>query len=112
MSVVGVPREAVGAQCMATPPMTNMGRAAVGNKAVTAATAMPTTPTASTVKRSKPTAPAVTTAPAPTAMSASATTMPGDCRGVRDDAKRANRNAGRKNANCFLVLHDALPGWV
>jgi hypothetical protein len=35
-----------------------------------------------------------------------ATTPAGDCRSVRDDAKRANRNGRCQNAYCFL-LHGA-----
>jgi hypothetical protein len=85
----GVSRKAVSAQCMATPPVPHAGQATV-------ASAMPATPAA------KPTAaPAVKcTPPAASAMPASAATpMPaGDCRGVRNDAKRANRNACHQNA--------------
>jgi hypothetical protein len=116
MSVVGVSREAMRAQCTTTPPMTNVGHATMGSKSMkSTASAMPSATPA--VKPGKPTAPAVkSTAPTPmpasaTAMPASATTptaMPGDCRGVRDDAKRANRNAGRKNAYCSL-LHGVFP---
>jgi hypothetical protein len=42
---------------------------------------------------------------APTSASAFA---PGDCRSVRDDAKRANRNACRQNTYCSL-LHGRSP---
>jgi hypothetical protein len=53
------------------------------------------------VKPGKPTAPAVkATASTPTAVpaAATATPMPGDCRDVGRDAKRAHRNACRQNA--------------
>ena len=75
----------------------------------------PTVPTttspAPTVKPSKPAAttpmPAATTPmPAtstPTTMPATAATTPaGDCRSVRDDAKRANRNGRCQNTLCPL----------
>jgi hypothetical protein len=100
---------------MATPPMTN---ATMSSKPmVPTASAMPA-PTAA-VKPGKSTAPAVkatastapavkATASAPTAMSPAATApMPaGDCRDVRDEAKRANRNARCQNA--YRPLHGAL----
>jgi hypothetical protein len=92
---------------MAAPPVTHVGRATTGSKPTTAS-AMP----AATLKRSKTTAPAaMPAATTPTAMPASATTptaMPRDCRFVRDDAKRANRNACRQNTYCSL-LHGVFP---
>jgi hypothetical protein len=39
---------------------------------------------------------------------ASTATTPCDCRSVRDDAKRANRNARCQNSYCFS-LHGAFP---
>jgi hypothetical protein len=60
---------------------------------------------ASAVKSSSKPATPVTTASVTTA---SVTTAPGDCRGVRDDAKRANRNACRQNTYCSL-LHGVFP---
>ena len=84
MSVVGVRRKAVS---MATPPMTNVPAATMGSKSM------------------KATAPAVATASAvPTTTSAvpTASTAFCDCRSVRDDAKRANRNARCQNTYCFL----------
>jgi hypothetical protein len=92
----GVSRKAVSAQCMATPPVPHAGQATV-------ASAMPATPAAkpTAAPAVKCTAPAVkSTAPTASAMPASAATpMPaGDCRGVRNDAKRANRNACHQNA--------------
>jgi hypothetical protein len=94
-------RPAVSARCMATPPMTHVGQATM----VATASAMPAT--ASTVKCSSKPATAVTTAPVTTATSASVA-APGDCRSVRDDAKRANRNACRQNAYRSL-RHGTLP---
>ena len=77
MSVVGVRRKAVS---MATPPMTNVPAATMGSKSM------------------KATATAVaTTSAVPTASTAFC-----DCRSVRDDAKRANRNARCQNTYCFL----------
>jgi hypothetical protein len=90
MSMEGV-REAVSAQCMATPPMTN---ATVGSKSMEPA---------------EPSVPATTTPtamPATTPMPAAAATPAGDCGSVRDNAKRANRNARCQNTYCFL-LHGA-----
>jgi hypothetical protein len=88
----------------------------MGSKSmIPTSSAMPATPAAPTVKRSKPTAPAVkstasTATPvkstAPTSTSAFA--APGDCRSVRDDAKRAHRNACRQNAYRSL-LHGTFP---
>jgi hypothetical protein len=100
MSMEGV-REAVSARCMATPPMTNATIGEPASMSATTPTAMPTTtPTAM---------PATTTRPATTPMPAAASTTPaGDCRSVRDDAKRANRNARCQNTYCFL-LHGAFP---
>jgi hypothetical protein len=43
--------------------------------------------------------------PTPTATTA---TLSGECRDVRHDAKRANRNACRQNSYCFLP-HGAFP---
>jgi hypothetical protein len=87
--------------------MTHVGQATAGSKPA----AMPAT--ASTViSSSKPTAPAVkptasaVKSTAPT--SASAFAAPGDCRSVRDDAKRAHRNACRQNAYRSL-LHGTFP---
>jgi hypothetical protein len=95
-------RPAVSAQCMATPPMTHVGQATVGKSA-----AMPAT--ASTVKSSSKPATAVTTAPTSVTTATSASVAaPGDCRSVRDDAKRANRNAGRQNSYRSL-RHGTLP---
>ncbi len=106
---------------MTAPPMTEVGRATMGGKSMKptapavkagkSTTAMPaTTPAAPTVKPSKPTASTPTPMPAastPTTMPATAATTPaGDCRSVRDDAKRANRNARCQNSYCFL-LHGA-----
>jgi hypothetical protein len=128
MCVHGVSRKAVSAQCMATPPMTHVGHATMGSKPVkpaampaTAPTVKPSKPTASAMPATTPAAPTVktgkttaaaakstaSTAPAmpaaatPTAMPAATTTpttMPGDCRDVGRDAKRAHRNACRQNA--------------
>jgi hypothetical protein len=83
--------------------MTHVGQATAGSKPA----AMPAT--ASTVKSSSKPATAVTTAPtsATTATSASVA-APGDCRSVRNDAKRANRNACRQNAYRSL-RHGTLP---
>ena len=109
---------------MTAPPMTEVGRATMDGKSMKptatavkagkSTTAMPaTTPAAPTVKPSKPTAPAVKSTasamatPATTPMPAAASTTPaGDCRSVRDNAKRANRNARCQNTYCFL-LHGA-----
>ncbi len=44
----------------------------------------------------------------PTPHAASVPDPTGDCRDVRDEAKRANSNARCKNTYCFL-LHDAFP---
>jgi hypothetical protein len=90
MSVVGV-RRAMRAQGMTTPPVTNVCPATVDSKSMAAAPAVPTT-------SAVPTTTAV-----PTASTASC-----DCRSVRDDAKRANRNARRQNTYCFLV-HGGFP---
>ena len=94
-------RRAVRARCMTTPPMTH------GGQATMVASAMPAT--ASTVKSSsKPAARVKSTAPTSASASASAFAAPGDCRSVRDDAKRANRNAGRQNSYRSLG-HGTLP---
>ncbi len=87
-------RPAVHARCMTTPPMTHVGQATMVATPVPAAT--------SAVKRGKPTAsaaPAATSASAaPAATATTAATPFGKCRTVRDDAKRANCNAGRQNS--------------
>jgi len=62
-------------------------------------------PTASTTPAVKPTA---STAPTVKPTASTPTAMPGDCRNVSYDAKRANRNARCQNAYRFL-LHDAFP---
>jgi hypothetical protein len=72
---------------VAAPSMTNVGK-----------------PTASTA----PSVAAASTAPSVAAASASAFAAPGDCRSVRDDAKRAHRNACRQNAYRSL-LHGTFP---
>jgi hypothetical protein len=54
------------------------------------------------------TASTVKAATASATMPTTATAMPGDCRNVRLDAKRANRNARCQKAYYFL-LHDAFP---
>ena len=74
MFVVGVRRVS-----MATPPMTNVRPATMGSKSM------------------KATAPVATTSATPTTSTAFC-----DCRSVRDDAKRANRNARCQNTYCFL----------
>ena len=90
MSVVGVRRKAVS---MATPPMTNVPAATMGSKSMKAtATAVATTSAVPTTTSAMPTTSAV-----PTASTAFC-----DCRSVRDDAKRANRNARCQNTYCFL----------
>jgi hypothetical protein len=93
-------------KAVTTPPMTHVGPATMGTKsmkptasAVKAAKSME--PTAS-AKSMKPTASTVKAASTPTTMPAAATPM-GDCRSVRDDAKRANRNARCQNTYCFLL---------
>jgi len=50
----------------------------------------------------------ICTASAPTPMPAAATAMPGDCGGIRDDAKRAHRDACRQNAYRSF-LHGTFP---
>ena len=85
-------RPAVSAQCMATPPMTHGGHATMRSKSMksTASAAMPATAT-------------------PSAMPAATTPFPaGDCGGIRDDAKRAHRDACRQNADRSL-LHGMSP---
>jgi hypothetical protein len=91
MSVVGV-RRAMRAQGMATPPMTNVRPATMGSKSMKAAPAVATTSAVPTTTSAMPTTSAV-----PTASTAFC-----DCRSVRDDAKRANRNARCQNTYCFL----------
>jgi hypothetical protein len=77
-------------KAVTTPPMTH---ATMGSKSmVPTASAMPATTTAPTVKSAAST---------PTA-------MPGDCRDVRHDAKRAHRDARRQNAYRSL-LHGTFP---
>jgi hypothetical protein len=100
------------AQCVATPPMTNVGQATMGSKPmVPTASAMPAaTPT---VKPSKPTATAVpattSTAPAVKATASTSTPTPfGKCRDIRHGAKRAHRNARGQNAYRSL-LHGTFP---
>ena len=80
-------RPAVSAQCMATPTMTHGGQATVGSESMKS-TASATTPM-----------PAATTTPS---------AMPGDCGGIRDDAKRTHRDACRQNAYRSL-LHGTFP---
>jgi hypothetical protein len=81
-------RPAVSAQCMATPPMTHGGQASTGSKSTKSAASAHT----------------------PTSMPATAnpTAMPSDCRGIRDDAKRAYRDACCQNAYRSL-LHGMSP---
>ena len=82
---------------MTTPPMTHVRPATMGSKSmVPTASAMPATTTAPTVKSA-----ASATASTPSA-------MPGDCRDVRHDAKRAHRYACRQNAYRSL-RHGAFP---
>jgi hypothetical protein len=52
--------------------------------------------------------PATTTAPAVKSAASTPTAMPGDCRDVRHDAKRAHRDACRQNAYRSL-LHGTFP---
>jgi hypothetical protein len=117
MSMGSVSRKAMSARAVATPPMANATMS--GKPMVSTASAMPAaTPamkpgksTAPAVKATASTAPAVkATASTPTAMppaAAATTPMPaGDCRDVRDEAKRANRNARCQNA--YRPLHGAL----
>ena len=89
MSMVGV---TVAVCYMATPSMTN---ATMGSMGPTEPPWVPTTPmpAASTVP--------TTATPVPTA-----TAPAGDCRSVRNNAKRADRNARCKSSYCFL-LHGA-----
>ena len=97
MSVEGV-RVAVCAHCMATPSMPN----------ATMGSMEPTKPTRVSAATPMPTTSAVRTAstPMPASTPVPATTPVGDCRSVRDDAKRANRNARCQKTYCFL-LHGA-----
>ena len=103
MSVVGVRREAVGAQCMTASAVNAAKSMEPTGSAVNAAKSMEPT----SAKSMKPTA---TTASAKS-MKPAATTRPGDGSDVRHHAKRAHRNARCQNAYCFL-LHDALPTWM
>jgi len=82
-------RPPMSAQCMATLPMTHGAQATTGSKSMkcTAGTSTPT-----------PMPAATTTAAA----------MPGDCGGIRDNAKRGHRDACRQNAYRSL-LHGAFP---
>jgi hypothetical protein len=84
---------------VAAPSMTNVRKP-------TASAATPTVAAASTA----PSVAAASTAPSVAAASASASAFaaPGDCRSVRDDAKRAHRNACRQNAYRSL-LHGTFP---
>jgi hypothetical protein len=124
MSMEGV-REPVSAQRVAAPAMTNatVGKsveptASMESAASTVKSGKSMEPTTSAVKPTTTTpavkatalavkATATTPMPAastPTTMPATAT--PGECRAVRHDAKRANRNARCQNTYCFL-LHGA-----
>jgi hypothetical protein len=94
-----------------TPPMTHVGQATMVPTAMpaTAPTMKPgkpaVKPTPTAVKRTGETPSTMPTA-APT--SASAFAAPGDCRSVRDEAKRANRNACCQNTYRSL-LHGKSP---
>jgi len=81
--------------------MTHVGQATM----VATASAMPAATSA--VKRGKPT-PAVTASTAMPAATSASVAAPGDCRSVRHDAKRANRNACRQNSYRSL-RHGTLP---
>jgi hypothetical protein len=100
-----------GSKSMEPVPAPNVGKAAepasvpapnVGKAAESPVSAP--TPEAAAVSAPTPKPAAVSTpTPAP-----ATTPMPtGDCRDVRDEAKRANRNARCQNTYCFL-LHGAL----
>jgi hypothetical protein len=105
MSMGSVSRKAMSAQAMATPPMANATMS--GKPMVSTASAMPAATPA--MKPGKSTAPAVkaTASTAPAVKATASTPMPaGDCRDVRDEAKRANRNARCQNA--YRPLHGAL----
>ena len=81
-------REAMSAQCMATPPMTHARPATMG-KAVTASMES----AASTVKSGKPTMKSTASAVKPTTSTVkptASTVTAGDCRGVRHNAKCAD----------------------
>jgi len=88
MSMEGVSRCAVSAQCMTTPPMTKVGPATMGGKsmkptasAMTASTVKsgePMEPTASTTMKAT-TASTVKAATASATMPTPTTAMPGDC---------------------------------
>ena len=78
MSMEGVSRCAVSAQCMTTPPMTKVGPATTGGKSMKpTASAMPATTPA--VKPSNPPASTVKAATASATMPTPTTAMPGDC---------------------------------
>jgi hypothetical protein len=106
MSMKAASRKAV-----TTPPMTHVGPATMTAASAVKA-AKSAEPTASATM--KPTASTVKAASTPTTMPTAATTMPtaatpmGECRAVRHDTKRANRNARCQNTYCFL-LHGAFP---
>jgi len=88
--------------------MTHVGQATM----VATASAMPAATSA--VNRGKPTpavtasTPAVTASTAMPAATSASVAAPGDCRSVRHDAKRANRNACRQNSYRSL-RHGTLP---
>jgi hypothetical protein len=119
MSMEGV-REPVSAQRVAAPAMTNatVGKsveptASMESAASTVKSGKSMEPTTSAVKPTtttpavKATALAVkATATTPMPAASTPTAMPGDCRDVRHDAKRAHRNACRQNAYSF-PLHGA-----
>jgi hypothetical protein len=116
MSMEGV-REPVSAQRVAAPAMTNatVGKsveptASMESAASTVKSGKSMEPTTSAVKPTTASTMKPTTASTVKAATASATmptataptAMPSDCRSVRDDAKRANRNARCQNTYCFL----------
>ena len=80
MSMEGVSRCAVSAQCMTTPPMTKVGPATMGGKSMkpTASATKPMEPTASTTMKAT-TASTVKAATASATMPTPTTAMPGDC---------------------------------
>ena len=85
------------------------GPATMGSRPMVYTASMP----APAVNPGKPTAPVTASTPAATATATpaaatSAATPFGKCRTVRDDAKRANRNAGRQNSYRSLG-HGTLP---
>ena len=113
--VQGVARKAVSTQCMATPPMPNVGEATVGSQPMKSAAMPPTAPsvkpsksTAATVKPTKSAAAATTVKPteatAPAMKSAEPTAAASGKRGhVRHDAMRAHRNACCQNTYRSLL---------